>query len=166
VAGVKRLLLLACVLGVFAIPATAHAAVPCRDRIYNEWYATGKISTSYPLACYRDALRNIPLDAKVYSNLVSDIQSAMQAARRRLNGLSVPGTVGAGRKTSGLSGTKGAVMSLGPSSADHGHLEASAASGSPISSLPLPILVLGGVAIALAAAGAIGSGVRHVRRRS
>lgn len=161
----KRLLLLACVLGVFAIPSTAHAAVPCRDRIYNEWYATGKISTKYPLACYRDALRHIPLDAKVYSNLVSDIESALQAARRRLNGLRVPPAVGAGRKPSGLFGTKAALKSIGPMSADHGRVAAASTSDSPISSLPLPILVLGGVAIALAAAGAIGTGVRRVRRR-
>jgi hypothetical protein len=33
------------------------------------------------------------------------------------------------------------------------------------SNAPLPILVLGGIALVLAAAGAVGTGVRHVRRR-
>ena len=38
----KRLLLLS-LLVVFAVPAQAHAAAPCRDKIFNDWYADGKI---------------------------------------------------------------------------------------------------------------------------
>ena len=43
-------------------PARADAKTPCRDRIYNDWYRNGKIASTYPLACYRDALRHIPTD--------------------------------------------------------------------------------------------------------
>ena len=64
----KRLLLLS-LLVVFAVPAQAHAAAPCRDRIFNDWYADGKIASTYPHACYVDALHHIPPDADVYSSL-------------------------------------------------------------------------------------------------
>src|SRR5690349_16810831 len=93
---VKRILLLAFVAAFFA-PAGAHAATPCRDKIYNEWYSTGKISTSYPISCYRDALKHIPPDAQVYSNLGGDIKAAMTAAvARKDNGGSGPTAVGSG----------------------------------------------------------------------
>jgi hypothetical protein len=46
-------------------PSTA-GAVPCRDRIYNDWYHDGKIATTYPIACYRDAIKKVPTDARQY----------------------------------------------------------------------------------------------------
>src|SRR5690349_5749122 len=66
-ARVKRLALLVLAFAAFA-PATANASVPCRDRIYNDWYADGKIATTYPLGCYRDALKHVPTDARTYSS--------------------------------------------------------------------------------------------------
>ena len=48
----------------FAHPTAANAAVPCRDRIYNDWYGDGKIATTYPVSCYRDALKHVPTDAR------------------------------------------------------------------------------------------------------
>src|SRR5215472_9609188 len=88
----KRLVLLATAAALF-VPAGAHAAVPCRDKIYNEWYSTGKISTNYPISCYHDALAHVPGDAQVYSNLDSDIKAALAAA---LSGGGKGGPVGHG----------------------------------------------------------------------
>jgi len=64
----------------FAVP-TAGASVACRDRIYNDWYRDGKIATTYPLGCYRDALKNVPTDAKEYSSLADRIIAFARAAR-------------------------------------------------------------------------------------
>ena len=78
-----RLSLLAATLGAVLAalaPASASSAVPCRDKIYNDWYKDGKIATTYSIACYRDALKHVPTDALTYSSLGDDIRSAMQGA--------------------------------------------------------------------------------------
>lgn len=159
----KRAFLVALAALAVALPANAHAAAPCRDRIYNEWYATGKISTTYPLACYHDALKHIPIDAQVYSNLSGDIKAALQAAvERQKNPKGVPSAVGHGPTLPEAFGLKGAhatkrdAFAAGTVAAP----ESSAPAG-----LPTPILVLGGIALALAAAGLCGSGWRYVKRR-
>jgi hypothetical protein len=156
---VKRILLLALVAAFFA-PAGAHAAVPCRDKIYNEWYSTGKISTSYPLSCYQDALKHIPPDAKVYSNLGGDIKAAMQAAVTH----SGPAAVGSG--PSGPSGphrVKGQSATLSRDGSQP--MAVAPLASSPSSGVPTPILVLGAIAILLALAGLTGTGVQRVRKR-
>jgi hypothetical protein len=164
----KRLLLLS-LLVVFVVPATAHAAVPCRNTIFNDWYADGKIASTYSHSCYVDALRHIPADASVYSSLSDDIKSAMAGAVRRTEGKPVPKQIGHGFRAldAGVKGTSISVSAPGTHDPSTG--ERRVASGGGIadtaSSAPLPILVLGGLAIALAAAGAIGSGIKFAQRR-
>ncbi|HZU20753.1 MAG TPA: hypothetical protein VE982_06015 [Gaiellaceae bacterium] len=172
----KRLLLLVVVVLAGLAPATGSASTPCRDRIYNDWYPDGKIKTTYPIACYRDALKHIHGDALVYSSLSDDIRSAMQAALARLHGHArVPAQVGrsgppASRKrtrrpaTSDVSLTTdkrppaGPTASTGPMTT----LAVPTAAGGG-SSVPVPLLVLGGLALLLVAAGT--AGVVAERRR-
>jgi hypothetical protein len=178
-ARMKRLVLIALAVAAFA-PATASASVPCRDRIYNDWYADGKIATTYSPSCYRDAIRHIPADARTYSSLADDIRSAMQGAlARRRGGTNVPAQVGKG----GKGGVQGASATLTPtkttvsSGSPKGTREEKSATtnpsetiaASPTSSsdgggIPMPILVLGALALLLAAVGAVGAGVKHRRR--
>jgi hypothetical protein len=162
---VKRILLLvALVAGVagLAVPGTAGAAVPCRDRVYNDWYHDGRIASTYPISCYRDALTHIRSDADIYTSLSTDIRAAMRAAIRAQHGTVVPKQVGHGLKVEPRT-TKPVLVSVGPSL--HDQPPGGGAIADTASSTPLPILVLGGIALALAAAGAIGTGVRHARRR-
>src|SRR2546430_17708556 len=111
---VKRLLLLLTVLaGVLAVvlPGPASAAgTPCRNKIFNDWYRDGKVASTYPLHCYRDALKHIPVDAGIYSSLADDIRAALRAATRRAHGLSAPLVVGHGFKALGIS-VKGKLTS-------------------------------------------------------
>jgi hypothetical protein len=159
---VKRLLLLASLLAV-ALPGPASAATsPCRNKIFNDWYPDGKIASTYPVACYRDALKHMPPDAAVYSSLGDDVRAAMQAAMRRANGLSAPLQVGHGAKAIGAHNVKGKLVSINTTVP---HYPSSKAVVATASGAPLPILVLGGLALALVAAGAVGIGVRHVRSR-
>jgi hypothetical protein len=154
-----------------AAPATSGAAVPCRDRIFNDWYHDGKIASSYPTSCYRDAQRHIPADARVYSSLATDINSAMLASLRRQHGKPAPKEVGHGMTPAGqLVSSPGTGKSTPPERvvAQPGGATSSApvadvSSGS--SGTPLPILLLGGLALVLAAAGAIGTGARYYARR-
>ncbi len=150
----------------FAPATAAHAAVPCRDRIYNDWYADGKIATTYPLACYRDALKHVPVDAREYSSLADDIRAAMLGASQRLHGHKrVPAEVGRGtlRSTENAStrtssaphdpasdGNQPAPQTLPTSTV------AAARTGSGSGGVPVPLLVLGVLAILLAATGLVG----------
>jgi hypothetical protein len=159
----KRLLLLALLASfVVAVPATARAATPCRNKIFNDWYADGKIASTYSHACYVDALHHIPADAREYSNLSDDITAAMRAGVRRAEGKPVPKQIGHGFKTNNVlavATTKSHDPALGEKTASGGGIVSSA------SSAPVPLLVLGGLALVLVAAGAIGTGVKFARSR-
>jgi hypothetical protein len=175
-AAMKRLVLLALV-GAFFVPATsAQGAVPCRDRIYNDWYKDGKIASTYPIACYRDALKHVPADARTYSSLADDIRAAEQGALARARGTkNVPAQIGKGGKGGVLP-----VTSTLPNSTSSDHSNnpgqtvttptdttvAAPAGSTSGGGIPLPILVLGAIAIFLVAVGAIGAGVRRFRRPS
>jgi hypothetical protein len=154
--------------------APGGAAVPCRDRIYNDWYHDGKIATSYPIACYRDAFKKVPTDAREYSSLADDIRSAMQAALAKEHGRkTVPTQVGTGgaakspRSESSSKTPKPRVKPRAPKSAPHDPspeqvnttlpttVAASATTGRG-SGVPVPLLVLGGLALLLTAVGAAG----------
>ena len=157
----KRLLLLSLLVAA-VVPVQANAAVPCRNKIFNDWYADGKIASTYSHACYVEALHHIPPDAKVYSSLGDDITAAMRASLRRAQGKAVPPQIGHGFKTHNVL----AASTTPPHDPSVG--EETSASSAPVSSAsstPVPILVLGGLAIALAAAGAIGTGVKYARSR-
>lgn len=158
----KRTLLLLVVLAV-AVPATANAATPCRTKIYTDWRQDGKIASSYPLGCYRDALKHVPVDARVYSSLSGDIKEALQAAIARQHGKKVPVQVGKGFKPL----ADHAVLAAAHSAPHDPSLHRTAVGtvAHDAGSAPLPILVLGGIALALVAAGAVGAGVRQARNR-
>ena len=163
----KRLTLLALLIAV-AVTAHAGAAVPCRNKVFNDWYADGKIASTYPRGCYADALRHIPPDARIYSNLADDIRAAMRASVRRAAGNSVPSQVGSGFTSASSKTVLGASHTKGTATPkDGGGPEAAppTADTNGGSSIPLPILLLGGLALLLAAAGAIGSGVKYARGR-
>ncbi len=182
-----RRLLLPVLAAVLVLPATAHAAAPCRDKIYNDWYRDGKIASTYKIACYRDALKHVPNDARIYSNLGNDIRKAMQAALARQHGSKhVPAQVGEGLPSLARGSVKNTRSTLhtttseapvaparprttAPDSPRSPHEQlASAPVASTTSSgggLPWPVILLGAVALLLAATGAIGAGVRRSRRR-
>ena len=171
----KRVLLLSLVLAAVSatsVPAVS-AAVPCRDRIYNDWYPDGKIKTTYPIACYRDAIKHVRSDARTYSSLVDDIRSAMQGALARLNGHTVPAEIGKGghappTPSSALHSSKSQKPPHDPSSSQpvSNTLPTSTVAIGKTDGgggIPVPLLVLGGLALLLAAVGAAGVVARRRR---
>ena len=60
--------------------AASQSATPpaasCQGRLLRDW-ADGRIDGTYPLACYRAALRSLPSDLKVYSSAPDDIRQAL-----------------------------------------------------------------------------------------
>src|SRR5436305_3994028 len=163
------LALAACALaGALARPAPAAAATPCWKTLLNDWY-DGRIDKTYARHCYEDALHHLPAraDLETYSSAHDDILRALQSAiakGRRAghklgpNALIVPppgqskngrgGKPGTGRKPA--KGLSQLADKLNPGSA---------------SSLPLPLLVLGGLALVLVAAGGTGLVVKRVQAR-
>ncbi len=156
-----------------SLPATAAAKVPCRNQVFNDWEHDGQISSKYPIACYRDALRHVPTTEQIYTSLEDDIRAAMQGAIARLHGKKVAAQIG--HKFPPTTATD-----PGPVLVDQRHLKdeqpdssqpdtttnaaspltATAASGGGV---PVPLLVLGGVALVLVASGAVGLAVRRGR---
>jgi hypothetical protein len=171
----KRVVLVILALAAFAPFAggSAGAAVPCRDRIYNDWYADGKIATTYPIACYKDALSHIRADAATYSSLADDIRSAMQGALARMHGRkSVPAQIGKGgqgavqpamiklrTKPTKSTRQQPPITTPGTETSASGQTNGDSGGG-----VPTPILILGGLALLLAALGAAGAAAKRFRR--
>jgi hypothetical protein len=148
--------------------APAAAATPCWKSLLNDWY-DGRIDQTYPVRCYNDALKHLPADVRTYSSAHDDILRALQSAiahQRALGHKVGPNTKIAPPTTSkpGKRGTTttttvgrqpdkglgGVADRLNPSSA---------------SSPPVPLLVLGGLAILLVAAGAAGLIFKRLQAR-
>lgn len=185
-ARVRRYLLSGLAVLALVVPAGATAAkkpstTVCRNKIINQWEGTGKIKTTYPIACYKAALKYVhgKADISTYSSLSDDIKLALQAALERkkgdkqvpldvgkhYNGKNTTGSKGGGTTTKTTTTTGGVTISKPPRGGAGGTPQSASPTSDSGSGTPLPILVLGGVAIALIAAGAIGTGVRYQRRR-
>lgn len=166
---VSALLALAVLTGAGVGPAAAATHKPaCWQLLLNDWY-DGRIDGTYPLHCYQDALKHLPADVSTYSSAREDIQRALESARaaaRRAGKILGPNTLitpaiagkryrgrGIAIVTSGRKPDKGVASladKLNPSSP---------------SSLPLPLLVLGGLAILLVALGAAGMVAKRLQSR-
>jgi hypothetical protein len=59
-----------------ASPSGAPPGTSCQSRLLRDW-GDGRIDGTYPLACYRAALRSLPADLKVYSSAPDDIAQAL-----------------------------------------------------------------------------------------
>jgi hypothetical protein len=61
-----------------AAAGTASAKSSCGSRLLADW-RDGRIDNTYPVACYRQALEQLPEDVRVYSTAQADITRALQA---------------------------------------------------------------------------------------
>jgi len=164
-------------LGAGVRPAPSSAGTPCWKALLNDWY-DGRIDHTYPLHCYSDALKHLPADVQTYSSAHDDILRALQNAKAQLRREKkavtpttpvVPPAQGSGggggsTTTSKSGGGKGSKTTASttttsePGRTTPGGLGGAAQglnTSSP-SSLPLPLIVLGALALVLVAAGAIG----------
>ena len=147
--------LVAAVLGLAALSVGAPAAAAkaaCWRLILNEWVDNRQISPSYELHCYREAIQHVPEDLRVYTDIEQDILAArQQAARglRRIQSRDQPSEAERRHDPDASYFTQG-FDKLGPNNAD---------------SMPLPLLILGGLALLLIGAGAVGLASRRFRTR-
>lgn len=157
-------------LGVVALSVSGPAAAAsCGKRVIDDWYADGRVDGTYALHCYDDAIEALPRDVRDYSSAKEDIERAMQAAMR---GEEPPtSTTETGGGSGGSSGSGGpsdpTPETTEPDPTETGVDEEAAAPVDTASSdsVPLPLLVLGGLALLLIAAGSLGYLVRRVQAR-
>jgi hypothetical protein len=139
-----------------ATASPAVAQTPCWRTIINDWADNDQIDGVYPQHCYREAIAHVPEDLKAYSSIVDDISSArQQAARAPARTLAVNKSAkNSARRSAKADPNRGlfkvAFDKLGPRNAD---------------SVPLPLLILAGLALMLIAAGAAGLVTRRVQSR-
>jgi hypothetical protein len=169
------LLVVAAAIGAAALgtaqPAQARSMSVCSKALVHDWYVDGRVDKTYPVHCYREALRQIPEDQLIYGTLRDDLKRALQQVIRKHHGhvkrdtpvpgfLALGGGDGGGNGPDGPGGTGGTgggggvfhwlAQKLGPSTAD---------------SVPVPLLVLGGLAFALMAAAGISFFARRMQAR-
>jgi hypothetical protein len=180
----RRILLPAALVALVAVACLASApgasakAKTCGEQVVDDWYGNGRVDQIFPTHCYLDAIRSLPVDVKDYSNAEEDIRRALAYARQHE---SDPGPTGGPAPTSTgpvaepptTTATTPTSTETEPASepgdttdiADDPGSATVAAPGvdtSGPSSVPIPLLVLGGLALLLLAAGAAG----YLSRRS
>ena len=159
------------------VAGPAAGAASCGKRVIDDWYDNGRVDGSYPLHCYDDAIDALPRDVRDYSSAKDDIERALQA---RMNGQGAPPatsdpTPGGSTEPGDDPGsdepgeTTGASGSDGPSKPgdESGVPEAGAGDvdTASSSSVPVPLLVLAGLALLLVAAGSMGYLARRLQAR-
>jgi hypothetical protein len=90
-------------------PAAA-ASNSCGDAVIADWYGDGRVDKVFPLPCYQQAIRSLPVDVLDYSNAKQDILRALAFARK---GDKDPGPSG-GSQTAGNGGTTDPGRGAGP----------------------------------------------------
>jgi hypothetical protein len=150
---------LAATLALTIAAAPASAGTPCWKLVIADWYADGRIDGTYPIPCYEQAKQHLPPDVQAYADAADEIQRAMLDRLRHKD--DPPANRSSKRSTAPLtfSGNggeppKGLVSRLidkiGPSNAD---------------SVPLPLLVLAGIAFLLLAAAGGSFVARRIQAR-
>jgi hypothetical protein len=166
------LVLAAMVVGVGTTAAPAAAATkPCWKLLINDWY-DGRIDQTYPAKCYRAAIKNLPEDVDAYSTAREDIERALLAAARRKGGPldpddPIPPGPGnaAGPNYEDENGNEQAAPPLpGGDDGDNGGL-LEAFRPSSADEIPVPLLVLGGLAVLLLGAAAASFVARKIQAR-
>ncbi len=153
--------------------AIAKSTASCANQVIADWYDDGRVGKIYPLQCYAAAIAKLPPDVRDYSNAKEEINRALAFAKQgkpdpggsdptptgttNTTTTTTTGGVGTGKTTTGTSSvTTGTATSGFTGATDTGTTDTSGPS-----SVPVPLLVLGGLAILLLAAGSAG----YLRRR-
>jgi hypothetical protein len=131
------------------------AASPCSSALIRDWYVDGRIDHTYRVRCYREALREVPEDQIVYGTLRDDLNRALQGVIRGQDGSMDDGALVPGPRGPRSEQKDGGFLhwvsdKLGPSTAD---------------SIPIPLLVLGGLALLLLAAAGASVLARRIQAR-
>ena len=143
--------------------ATQRATSQCWRAVINDWLDNNRVDHTYPVACYTQAIQHLNAypDVQQYSSAADDIHRALLALLHGGGGQGPGSQAGGGGSSSGGGGGGSSLGSGGTSAASNG---ANGSNGSsPITtligrpsdaqSIPLPVIVLGVLALLLLLAG-------------
>ena len=150
----------------------------CADEVIADWYDDGRVGKIYPLHCYREAIASLPPDVLDYSNAKEEIGRALAFAKQ---GKPDPGgqdptptttttktqttpttpTKTTTTKTNTTKTSTSKTTTTKTATTKTATTDTSTTDTSGPSSVPVPLLVLGGLAVLLLAAGSAG----YLRRR-
>jgi hypothetical protein len=136
-----------------AVPGTAMAS-ECGDKVLADWFDNGRIDRLYQAHCYEEAIDAIPADLRDYANAEEIISRALQASLRGELDDGGPDPT-PGDDPGGTPRTPGTPGDPNDPT-DPGTEATPEVDTTGISSVPIPLLVLGGMSIALLAAGGLG----------
>lgn len=146
-----------------SVASTASATTKCGQQVLADWYDNGRIDKLYPLNCYEEAIDGIPDDIGPYVDAEEVITRALQGALHGevVQGGCDPSADGSkddcARQLGGSSnGGNGGQGENGSGEDDPGGQAAPEVDTSSPSSVPVPLLVLGGMSILLLGAGGLG----------
>jgi hypothetical protein len=154
---------IAAVVAVLVVAAPAAAAPSCARQVIDDWYDDGRVDRTYPLHCYDDAIDALPPDVRDYSSAKEDIQRALQARMRNEPAPAATTDPSPGTTTTPKNQTTTDVSNPkneNPPEAS-GQVDSDSAS-----SVPIPLLVLAGLALLLIAGGSAGYLVRRYQGRN
>ena len=147
-----------------------------RRAVIDDWYDDGRVDGTYALHCYDDAIEILPRDVRDYSSAKEDIQRALQAAKRGEDAPPArtdptPGGTPTKpeRPTSDRhdGGRRNAAVDRSDQTATTRAKPWPAARSldDSASSVPIPLLILAGLALLLIAAGTAGYVIRRLQAR-
>jgi hypothetical protein len=143
----------------------------CAEQIVGDWFDDGRVGKIYPLKCYTLAIASLPPDVLDYSNAKEEIARALAFAKQgkqdpggedptpAVTGTDPADTTTTGTDQSGPGATTSSSTDPTATGTDTTDVQRTDTSGP--SAVPIPLLVLGGLAVLLVAAGSAG----YLRRR-
>jgi len=155
-------------------PAASAKAKTCGEKVVDDWYGDGRVDEVFPTHCYLDAIRSLPVDVKDYSNAEEDIRRALAYARQHKpdpgpTGGPAPtdtgGSVGEPPTTTTNPVDDPTVPSVTTDDPGSDTLATPGVDTSGPSSVPIPLLILGGLALLLLTAGGAGYLSRRAQAR-
>jgi hypothetical protein len=153
------------VLAVGAAPA--EAAKPCWERVIDDWVDNGRLDGVYSPSCLAAAREHVPEDIRTYTDIIDKIDAARQEAVRTPQGTggSGSGSGSGNNKVEPSSKASEPEPDVGPEK-DEGPISSVLSKGTDdASSIPVPLIVLAGLALLLMAAGGAGFAYRKLQAR-
>ncbi len=166
------LFVLAALVSVLAVAGPAAAAQSCGRQVINDWYDNGRVDGTYSIHCYDDAIEILPRDVRDYSSAKEDIQRAMTAALREET--APPATTDPSPEDDGnVTATPGqepptttpTETEPTPSTGEGPEAVPTVPPGEDASSIPVPLLILAGLALLLVLGGSAGYVIRRLQAR-
>ena len=169
-------------LALLVLASPAGAASACGRAVIDDWYEDGRVDGTYAVHCYDDAIDSLPRDVRDYSSAKEDIQRALQARMRGEDAPPArtdptpgdpsspadpedPDTPVSGGDGDGTDTTGGGSSSPPDSGGGGGSEAAPPVDTESASSIPIPLLILAGLALLLVAGGSVGYLIRRLQAR-